>query len=198
MEYDQVLPQLFIGSYPETRDDIDKLRRASGIIAVLNVQTDGDMHYLNLDWGSLQAHYTACGIELRRVPVRDFDPVDLREKLPECVRVLNQLLAAGHSVYVHCTAGAGRSPTVAIAYLYWCCGWDLDEAVVHVKHCRPCSPNVEAIRLATQDLLNDQTIRQKIERRADELFKQRPPQAGTQLQDWAQAERQVLQEVLNR
>jgi protein-tyrosine phosphatase len=198
MDYDQILPELFVGSHPASSDEIDRLQAESDITAVLNVQTDGDMQYVNLDWGSLQAHYTARGIELRRVPVRDFDPVDLREKLPACVRVLNQLLAAGRPVYVHCTAGAGRSPSVVIAYLHWCRGWDLDEAVAHVKHRRPCSPNVEAIQLATQDLLNDPAIRQEIERRAHELFQQRPPRSGTQLQDWAQAERQVLQEVLNR
>ncbi|MCZ6451594.1 MAG: dual specificity protein phosphatase family protein, partial [Deltaproteobacteria bacterium] len=101
------------------------------------------------DWGSLQDHYRASGIELRRVPVRDFDPTDLREKLPECVRVLDQLLKEGRLVYVHCTAGAGRSPTVVIAHLHWCRNWDLDEAVAFVKKYRTCSPNVETIRLAS-------------------------------------------------
>jgi len=58
-------------------------------------------------------------IELCRVPVRDFDLVDLREKLLECVHLLERLLAASHLVYLHCTIGAARSPTVAIAYLHW-------------------------------------------------------------------------------
>ena len=31
-------------------------------------------------------------------------------------------------VYVHCTAGLGRAPAVCIAYLYWWCGMDLDDA----------------------------------------------------------------------
>lgn len=163
MDYNRILPEIVVGSYPQSADDIDRLKRDSGITAVFNLQTDEDLRYLGLDWDSLQAHYAACGIEPRRVPVRDFDPVDLREKLPECVRVLNQLLAAGHSVYVHCTAGAGRSPTVVIAYLHWCRGWDLDEAVAHVTHCRPCSPNVEAIRLATRAFLNDHPVGQRIE-----------------------------------
>ena len=147
----QILPRLFLGSHPQTTDDIDRLRQAVGITAVLNLQTDDDMRGVKLVWEPLEAHYRTCGIELSRLPVRDFDPVDLREKLAECVRTLDRFLAASHSVYLHCTAGTGRSPTMAIAYLHWCRGWDLDGAVVYVKERRPCSPNLEAIRLAIWD-----------------------------------------------
>ena len=151
MEHAEILPQLFLGSHPQTTGDIDRLRQQSGISAVVNLQTDEDMCSVGLAWEPLAAHYSTCGIELCRVPVRDFDPIDLREKLPECVRRLDGLLAAGHLVYLHCTAGAGRSPTVAIAYLHWCRGWDLDAAVADVKERWHCSPNVEAIRQAVWD-----------------------------------------------
>ncbi len=100
---------------PKTIDDIDELQREVGITAVLNLQTDDDTRSIRLVWEPLEAHYGISGIELCRVPVRDFDPSDLREKLPACVRDLDQLLAAGHAVYLHCTLGPGRSPTVAIA-----------------------------------------------------------------------------------
>jgi protein-tyrosine phosphatase len=106
------------------------------------------MRAVKLVWDPLEAHYRDTGIELCRVPVRDFDPIDLREKLPECVRALEHLLSAGHSVYLHCTLGASRSPTVAIAYHHWCLGWDLEEAVSYVKKRWQCSPNLEAVRLA--------------------------------------------------
>lgn len=149
MDYQQILPKLFVGSHPGNPDDIEMLKRESGITAVLNLQTDDDVEHFNLDWESLLRRYKACHIQLRRVPVRDFDPVDLQDKLPSCVSTLNGLMESAHTVYLHCSAGAGRSPTVAIAYLSWCCGWDLDAAVAHVKQCRPCTPNIEAIRLAT-------------------------------------------------
>lgn len=151
MEYDQIFPQLFIGSHPQSKDDIERLRQECGITAVLNLQTDEDMRWCDLDWESLEAHYRSCGIELARVPVRDFDPEELREKLPECVRALDGLLAAGHSVYLHCTAGASRSPTVAIAYLHRCRGWELEQAAVFVRQRRTCSPELDAIRLANWD-----------------------------------------------
>ena len=148
MDYHQILPKLFIGSYPENADEITRLKREAGVTAVLNLQTDDDMRYFKVDWNSLLDYYETCGIELRRFPVREFDAVDLQHKLPACVSALNDLLQSGHTVYLHCSAGAGRSPTVAIACLFWNYGWDLGEAVAHVVQCRPCSPNVEAIRLA--------------------------------------------------
>ncbi len=141
-----------LGSQPQTSDDVDRMRREALITAVLNLQTDDDVRWVNPAWETLQAHYATCGIKLRRVRVKDFDPIELCSKLPECVRVLDQLLTAGHSVYLHCTAGAGRSPTVAVAYLYRCCGWELDEAVAYITQRRQCSPNVEAILVANWGL----------------------------------------------
>ena len=135
MDYTQILEKLYVGSFPRTPEDVDTLKAAT-ITAVLNFQTKDDEAHWNIDWKTLETHYAACDIQLHRVPVRDFDPFDLREKLPECVRGLDRLLAAGHAVYLHCTAGAGRSPTVAIAYLTWNRGLSLDEAVAHVQQRR--------------------------------------------------------------
>ena len=148
MDYHQILPKLFVGSHPGSIEDIETLMRDAGVSAVLNLQTDDDMRYFNLDSDLLSAHYKSCGIELRRVPVRDFDALDLREKLPSCVAALDDLIVSARTVYLHCSAGAGRSPSVAIAYLCSCCGWGLDAAVAHVTQCRPCTPNIEVIRRA--------------------------------------------------
>ena len=150
MDYHRILPQLYVGSRPETASDVELLKREAHVTAVLNLQTDDDIRYFKLDWASLLSCYSTCGIEIHRAPVRDFDPADLQDKLPACVSTLDNLLKSGHTVYLHCSAGAGRSPTVAIAYLCWQSSWDLDRAVAHVVQCRPCSPNIDAIRLATK------------------------------------------------
>ena len=145
MDYHLIVPKLYVGSYPGSVDDIQLLKRQGEITGVLNLQTDDDMRHFELDWSSLVGHYTNFEIAVRRVPVRDFDPDNLRAKLPNCVSTLNELMQSNHTVYLHCSAGVGRSPTVAIAYLFWRCDWDLDRALAHVTQCRPCSPCMEAI-----------------------------------------------------
>ena len=147
MDLSEVLPNLYVGSCPRSPEDIDSLRNF-GITAVLNVQTEDDFAYWGIDWNRLEAKYRQAGIECRRAAVRDFDPDDLRQKLPHCVEVLDDLLRQGHTVLVHCGGGINRSPTIAIAYLHWGQGWSLAKATVHVRKCRVCEPYVDAIRLA--------------------------------------------------
>jgi hypothetical protein len=152
MDYAQVLPELYVGSCPESPDDIDGLQRKLGVTAVLNLQTDEDLQGRGCDWPRLRLHYRRLHIRLRRVPVKDFDEADLRKRLPQCVQALGELLRDNHTVYVHCTAGMGRSPSVVIAYLNWVQQYELDRALEVVANSRPCSPNLEAIRLAGEDL----------------------------------------------
>jgi protein-tyrosine phosphatase len=147
MYHSQILPNLFVGAYPRSSDDIDDLKEI-GINAVLNLQTDDDFRYLDIDWDALRARYFAQHIKVRRIPIRDFDDDELREHLPVAVRELNKLAQDGRTVYVHCSAGANRSPTVVIAYLHWVLGKTLKEADRHVRKCHRCLPVTGLIRQA--------------------------------------------------
>jgi len=150
MDVSKILPNLYVGSHPACKSEIDGLKDA-GITAVLNVQTDDDFRYLGSDWSSQRAYYFAQRMEIRRVPIRDFDEDALRDELPRAVRELDRLLRAGHVVYVHCTAGANRSPTVVIAYLHWVRQRSLEEAEQFVQGRHPCMPVTGVIRLAAWD-----------------------------------------------
>lgn len=150
MDVSQVLPNLFVGTFPKSPEDIDGLRR-EGIKAVLNAQTDEDMAHWSVDWRRMESYYRQAGVEVRRVPVQDFDKDDLRRQLPECVSVLDELLRKGHTVYVHCNMGVNRSPSIVIAYLHWIQGWSLEKATDHVMECRSCDPYLDAIELAGED-----------------------------------------------
>lgn len=150
MDLNQIHPEIFVGTCPQDVRDIDRLRRDFGITAVLNLQTDADFQRLNIDWPRMEAGYRQAGIEIRRVPVLDFDENDLGKHLVESVAQLAELLDAGHRVYVHCTAGIGRSASTVIAYQHWVQQCDLDEAVRHHNTRRACYPGITAIRLATE------------------------------------------------
>lgn len=59
---------------------------------------------------------------------RDFDPDSLRSGLPKAVSSLEWAISEGNGrVYVHCTAGLGRAPAVAIAYMFWFCNMDVSQ-----------------------------------------------------------------------
>lgn len=156
LTYAQILPNLYIGSHPRTIEDIERLRLEAGITAVLNIHTDDDMRCVNLNFPPLEAHYKACPIVLRRTPMVE-EQIELRAKLCNAIQALSELLAEGHTVYLHCTAGIGRAPTVAIGYLHYYLGWEWDEAVAHVKALRQCAPHLEALRLAFADQAADDT-----------------------------------------
>jgi len=153
MDYSQVLPEIYVGSYPANADDQELLVKTLGVTAVLSLQTDEDLDRLGCDWKQMVKQYRRLSITVRRVPVRDFDSDDLRANLPECVRNLNDLLREGHTVYVHCSAGVGRSPSVIAAYFHWMQPCELSSALRQITATHSCSPDGEAIRLASEDLL---------------------------------------------
>jgi protein-tyrosine phosphatase len=149
MHADNITPQILVGACPRSSADIDELKAAFRVTAVLNLQTEEDLRYWNIAWPDLEAHYRTTGITVRRTPVRDFDPASLRNNLPYCVHELRALVQAGHTVYVHCNAGINRSPTTIIAYLHWVEQRELGESVWLVTSRHTCDPYVSAVIQAT-------------------------------------------------
>ncbi len=148
INYDQILPNLYVGTYPETLKDIQELKDRHGVTAVLNLQTDEDLDERGIDWLAMEESYRRLGIEVHRVPMRDFDPAHQRQRLPEAVKVLENLLASRHITYLHCNAGTGRSPLVAMAYLYWCRKMSREQAIKHVQERRYCAPYEDLLELS--------------------------------------------------
>ena len=107
IDCDRVTSSLLIGSHPMDNKEIEELRSV-GITAILSLQTDEDLRERGIE-GERKAA-SAANLTFRNVPVRDFDAADLQQKLPNCVMVLDRMFKAGHTVYLHCTAGVKRSP----------------------------------------------------------------------------------------
>jgi atypical dual specificity phosphatase len=198
MNFSRILRDLYVGSHPENRRDIERLKQGCRITAVLNLQTDQDLEERDLDWPALESSYRSLGIEPQRCPMMDFDYDDQRRTLPQAVQALAGLLASGHTVYLHCNEGVGRSPLVAMAYLYWCGNASRDEAVGHVKARRSCSPMTELLEAARQEILQDEDIRRRVALRAYALSKLRGNRSADPFRDWVEAEREILQEGLRQ
>ncbi len=145
MEITIVTSNLLVGPAPCDADEYTQLK-ADRVTAILSLQTEEDLE--DRSPTEVEASAKKAGLLFRNVPVTDFDLLALKMWLPRCVQALDQLVAAGHRVYVHCTAGVTRSPTVIAAYLHWKLGWPLEKALDHLHDIRDCSPQGEVIRRA--------------------------------------------------
>ena len=154
-DYHRIRPNLIVGTQPTTPADIDRLRDVEGVTCVFNTQQDEDIVYWKVDFAAVEARIEAREMRLVRFPFVDFSADSLREGLPEAAAALDEACRRGETVYLHCTAGMGRSPGLAIAYMYWCLdGYEtLDAAYEGLTSIRPCGPKKESIRLATCDAL---------------------------------------------
>ena len=139
-----ILPDLLIGEYP-TPDDAGWLRTGLGVTAVLSLQDDADLAGKRLELRELARAYQAHGVAFHRVAVPDCDVRTLAARLDAIVTLLGELLRGGHRVYLHCSGGTNRAPTVAIAYLHAQQGLPLAAARDFVKQRRHCVPYMQLL-----------------------------------------------------
>ncbi|KAH7537656.1 phosphoglucan phosphatase LSF2, chloroplastic [Ziziphus jujuba] len=184
MNYTLITDNLIVGSQPQKPDDIDHLKQEENVAYILNLQQDKDVEYWGIDLLSIIKRCKEVGIRHMRRPARDFDPDSLRSGLPKAVSSLEWAISEGKGkVYVHCTAGLGRAPAVAIAYMFWFLGMNLDTAYDTLTSKRPCGPNKRAICGATYDLAKNDPWK--------EPFESLPEYAFEDVADW---ERKLIQE----
>eukprot|EP00227_Mantoniella_beaufortii_P019529 CAMPEP_0197586940 /NCGR_PEP_ID=MMETSP1326-20131121/8738_1 /TAXON_ID=1155430 /ORGANISM="Genus nov. species nov., Strain RCC2288" /LENGTH=339 /DNA_ID=CAMNT_0043151613 /DNA_START=110 /DNA_END=1129 /DNA_ORIENTATION=+ len=152
--YHSILPNLIVGTQPLNANDIDRLHDVEGVTCIFDSQQDKDKAYWGVSADDIKWRIGERHMLLSRHPVPDFDADGLRTGMPSAVAALDKHLRDGHTVYCHCTAGMGRSPGVAIGYLFWCHDFpSLDAAYDFLTSKRPCGPKKESIRLATVDML---------------------------------------------
>lgn len=137
--------RLWVGCYVRP-EDVGVLRNME-ITAILNLQSDWDLANYNVSLEKLFAACSLAEIELRRIPIPDFDRHALGIHLPHAVEELENALAPSSGrVYVHCTAGINRGPTLAAAYLIKAGGLAAREAYDYVIARRDCSPYLDTLQ----------------------------------------------------
>ncbi|XP_049601683.1 uncharacterized protein si:ch211-195b15.8 [Syngnathus scovelli] len=122
-----ILPRLYLGAERDvTQDGLASL----GISYVLSVSRC-----------SPRPSFLPCSRYLR-IPIDDSLWDDLLPWIPQALRFIDAAMSSGASVLVHCAAGISRSPALAVAYIMYSSGMDLDHAYRFVKERRPSiSPN---------------------------------------------------------
>ncbi|XP_043700553.1 phosphoglucan phosphatase DSP4, amyloplastic [Telopea speciosissima] len=154
MNYNFIRPDLIVGSCLQSPEDVDKLRKI-GVKTIFCLQQDSDLEYFGVDIIGIQQYAGQFDdIQHLRARIRDFDSFDLRLRLPAVVSKLYKAINRnGEVTYIHCTAGLGRAPAVALAYMFWVQGYKLSEAHSLLLSKRPCFPKLDAIKSATADIL---------------------------------------------
>jgi protein-tyrosine phosphatase len=131
--------RLWIGRFVRPRDV--KLLRQMGVTTVISLQSDEDLVVYNVHVDKLLEAYNQAGIELRRVAIPDFDEEAMAAGLEQSVTEVEAALAPSWAkVYLHCTAGINRAPTVAAAYLIRARRLSAQEAyefIIFRRHCTP-------------------------------------------------------------
>lgn len=108
---------LYTGAYPDSDLEIRKLR-SIGVTAVLNLQTDEQKTQQNVDILEMGQFHKAQGILLVNHPLSDAHPEAYLDGLYQGCLILQDLLEEqDHCVYVHCTTGISRAPTLIASYL---------------------------------------------------------------------------------
>jgi len=105
---------LVVGSAPWSGDDLTFLRIELGVTSVISLQSDEDLGARGLAYSTLWALHAREGLRAARLPIRDYDLRDLQRHLDAAIQLVEAELAAGHRVYLHCSAGLNRSPTAAV------------------------------------------------------------------------------------
>ncbi|GAB2276837.1 Phosphoglucan phosphatase DSP4, chloroplastic [Dionaea muscipula] len=154
MNYNFIRPDLIVGSCLQNPEDVDKLREI-GVRTIFCLQQDSDLEYFGVDINAIREYAKSFDdIEHLRAEIRDFDGFDLRMRLPAVISKLTKAINRNGGVtYIHCTAGLGRAPAAALAYMFWVQGYKLSEAHRLLLSKRSCCPKLDAIKSATADIL---------------------------------------------
>lgn len=134
-ELDWVTPELAIGS--DLRDV--GFLKAQGIGAIIGLQAERSDDESKLGSG---------GIEYLYVPIKDGHAPELSQ-IQTMVEWINSQHEVKRKVYMHCAAGVGRAPTMAMAYLV-STGLTADQAYTEIKgkhhDTDPGPKQIEAVR----------------------------------------------------
>ena len=128
--------KIYIGPYPQSLNDFKEISEA-GINSILNVQSDKDLIFRQINHELQLKQAKSLGIKINRYPIEDFNQEDLAEKLKGAGDLLNKLLKEGNTVYVHCTAGMSRAAATVIIYLVLYENFSVEEATNFCKKHRP-------------------------------------------------------------
>ncbi|XP_066104390.1 LOW QUALITY PROTEIN: laforin [Saccopteryx bilineata] len=142
-----ILPNIWLGSCPRQVEHVTvKLKHELGITAVMNFQTEWDIVQNSsgcnrypepMTPDTMIKLYREEGLVYIWMPTPDMSTEGRVQMLPQAVCLLHALLENGHTVYVHCNAGVGRSTAAVCGWLHYVLGWKLRKVQYFLVARRP-------------------------------------------------------------
>ncbi|PSC74445.1 MAP kinase phosphatase with leucine-rich repeats 3 [Micractinium conductrix] len=147
----RLMPRLYLSGAVEA-SSLHMLRHL-GITHVLNATED------------LLLPEEGLGFTTLRCPLRDVEEEDITPHLPDASAFIDEGLASGGSVLVHCHAGKSRSCSLVLSWLMTRRRWDLNRALQFLRRARPeAEPNagyLAALLRLEEELFGRQTVKMK-------------------------------------
>jgi atypical dual specificity phosphatase len=137
--FSQITPRLWLGGAPAYARDYEFIR-AHGITAVVNIRAEREDD---------TAFYERHGIAHVQYKVPDVGIPD-GTTISLAVGWVDQQIAAGRNVLIHCAKGRGRSATLLAGYLMFHEGMTYDEANALMKQQRKLTKLEDRHRLALE------------------------------------------------
>ncbi|PFH31050.1 serine/threonine specific protein phosphatase [Besnoitia besnoiti] len=144
MHYSTIFPRFFVGSCPRQLKHIRHLKEDLKVTCVVNLQTEQDLcnNYPDPIASSRSAEavshlYDGSGLRYVWLPTADMCDSARKIAVANAAFLILGLFQNGHSVYVHCNAGVGRSIAAACAFLCFAVGLDLRKANFLISAKRP-------------------------------------------------------------
>ena len=122
LSYSRITPEIYVG--PQYKLGGKQLLEREGILYCVNMRVEFD----DAEHGLALKNY--C-----HLPTVDDTPPSM-EHLQHGIAFITDAVSNGGKVYIHCSAGVGRAPTMAAAY-FLSIGHSLDEAVGMIEQVRP-------------------------------------------------------------
>jgi protein-tyrosine phosphatase len=122
----QILDNIYLAGFEETYTN-EEMR--SNITHILNVASEIMV--------TSRANH-----EYRKIAIHDDDcNSDIRDILPDCLSYIHAVVQHDGVICIHCLEGKSRSVCVCIAYMCCLLGWNIDDALRHIRERRPCITN---------------------------------------------------------
>lgn len=137
LKYSRVTDYVYVG--PQHRANGKRALEHAGITHIINMRSEFDDESYGLTLGDVRSD-NYCYL-----PTIDDDPISA-EHIEKGIAFIGSAIESGGKVYIHCSAGVGRAPSMAAAFLI-SRGYSTEEALGLIRQARPfIKPTAEQVR----------------------------------------------------